>query len=347
VLLIAGCASNDYPARRVETPVNVTHEVAFGDYRRVYNTTYHIVNRYGVIQTASYRYGEITALVSEDVSLFDKTRRTILARIFPREDYYEVECHVLIAVEDGDVKVFPDQFQREYSWKRIARDAGCEARLNNEIRAALSGGAWEAKEPLTPKPRQPASDEPGRKKARTQGQEEPTDEVRLVPRSREQTARGGEAAVPAEAFARAGAASLLAGAPERAEQACRAALEQDPRDPFAPWLLVHALFAEGKLSEAGAALDRAMEANPAWLNSQIAMQELHGKPVETAALQAQAQRQPALLGLLAYVRWAEGDPQAALAACDRRLEGGADPTAEVLRTRVVALLERTQGLEEF
>lgn len=347
VLLIAGCASNDYPVRRVETPVNVTHEVAFGDYRRVYNTTYHIVNRYGVIQAASYRYGEITALVSEDTSLFDKTRRTILARIFPRDDYYEVECQVLIAVEDGDVRAFPDQFQREYSWKTVARDQGCEVRLNNEIRAALSGGAWQAKEPLTPKPRQAAVDEAPRRTKRTQGEEAPTDEVVLSPR-RDRTPSGPEqAVVPAEAFARAGAASLLAGSPERAEEACRAALAQDPRDPFAPWLLAHALLAEGRLDEASQAVSAAVAANPAWLRSQIALDELHGARLDTSALEDRAQREPELLVLLAYVRFAGGDAHGALSACDRRLESAQDPAAAALRGQVVAALERSQGLEEF
>lgn len=348
VLLIAGCANNDYPVRRVETPVNVTHEVAFGDYRRVYNTTYHIVNRYGVIQAASYRYGEITALVSEDTSLFDKTRRTILARIFPKDDYYDVECQVLVAVEDGDVRAFPDQFQREYSWKTVARDNGCEVRLNNEIRAALSGGAWEAKEPLTPKPRQAAVDEPRRGAKRTQGQEAPTDEVVLAPRRGERTSdQPQEGAIPAEAFARAGAASLMAGSPERAEEACRAALRQDPRDPFAPWLLAHALLAEGRLDEASAAVGRAVEANPAWLKNQLSLEELHGKRPDTRALEERAPREPELLPLLAYVRYAAGDASGALAACDQRLERGPDPTASSLRRQVVAALERTQGLEEF
>ena len=62
LVTLAGCQANDQ-VRRVETPVNVTHEVAFSDYRRVFNTAYHIVNRYGVVQKSSYRYGEITALV--------------------------------------------------------------------------------------------------------------------------------------------------------------------------------------------------------------------------------------------------------------------------------------------
>lgn len=344
-LLIAGCANNEYPVRRVETPVNVTHEVAFGDYRRVYNTTYHIVNRYAVIQTASYRYGEITGLVSEDVSLFDKTRRTIQARIFPREDYYEVECRVLIAIEDSALKAFPDQFQPEYSWKTIASDSALEVRLNNEIRAALSGGAWQAKEPLTPKPREPVGDEPGRKKAKGNAVEEPTDEVRLTPRA------GGAgqkaSAVPAEAFARAGVASLRSGAAERAESAFREALTQDPRDPYAHWLLAHALLAQGRLGEANAEVARGVETNPAWLRNQIALDELHQAAPSLGELAEQAKSDRELLLLLAYARFAAGDAQGALAACDRRLEGGEDRAASALRAEVVAALERTQGLEEF
>ena len=90
LVTLAGCQANDQ-VRRVETPVNVTHEVAFSDYRRVFNTAYHIVNRYGVVQTSSYRYGEITALVSEDTSLWDKTRKTIQARVRDAGDYWEVQ----------------------------------------------------------------------------------------------------------------------------------------------------------------------------------------------------------------------------------------------------------------
>ena len=348
VLLIAGCANNDYPVRRVETPVNVTHEVAFGDYRKVYNTAYHIVNRYGVIQTASYRYGEITALISEDVSLFDKTRRTIQARIFPKEDYYDVECRVLVSVEDSEVKAFPDQFQRPYSWKTIASDPGLEVRLNNEIRAALSGGAWEAKEPLTPKPIRPANDVAPRKRASAQGVEEPTDEVRLPGRSKKDSAQ--VAVLAPDAYERSGVASLKGGSPERAEAAFREALVRDPKDPFGHWLLAHALLEQGKMDEAAAEVVLGIEVNPAWLRGRIGLTELHRSEVlaaRTSELQERSGSRPALLTLLAYVRLAGGDPHAALALCERRLEQGRDPASEALRQEVLELLERTQGLEEF
>ena len=85
----AGCASS-YPVRNRETPANVTLPMAMGNYQRVYNTTYHIVNRYAVIKNASYRSGTIEGEIGEDNQLFDRTRKTILCRIFDAEGRYDV-----------------------------------------------------------------------------------------------------------------------------------------------------------------------------------------------------------------------------------------------------------------
>lgn len=339
---VCGCA-RDYPVRRVETPVNVTHEVAFGDYRRVYNTTYHIVNRYGVVQRASYSTGEITALLGEDTQLFDKTRREIQARIFNAGDYYEVECRVLIKVEDSEVVAFPDQYQPRYSWKTVSSDPLLEVRLNNEIRAALSGGAWEAREPLTPRPRQPAVDPapappPG---ASDEDPDEETDEVRVTPREGRGARPTGTARVPGpEAFERLGILSLRMGAPERAEEAFRAALAASPRgrtgpedSPFGHFLLAQAFLAQGEHALALEAVQAGSRENPAWVGSDVDLRDLYPGPEafarDLAALEAAAAASPDLRVLLGYVRLHSGDPRGALQA----LEGVETPLAGAYRAQ--------------
>src|SRR5580704_14810663 len=149
VLAAGGCASSTPVVRHAEAPANVTYPIAFGDYQRVYNTTYHVVNRYAVVMKASYHYGEIEAELGQDNSFMDKTRRTILARIFDAGEYWDVECRVLLQVEDSDVESL-NEHQPRYNWRTIASDAILETKLNNEIKAALSGGAWDSKQPLVP-----------------------------------------------------------------------------------------------------------------------------------------------------------------------------------------------------
>lgn len=351
LVLIAGGCGSDYPVRRIEQPVNVTHEVAFGDYRRVYNTTYHILNRYGVIQNASYRYGEITALVSEDNHLFDKTRRTIQARIFDAGDYYEVECRVLIAVEDSEVATFPDQFQPRYSWKTIASDQFLETRLNNEIRAALSGGAWQAKEPLTPTPRKPAVSEPARA-APSQPQRgvapaESTDEVRVRPSPGRAPVTLDE--LGPEAFERLGVASLRQGDYRRAEAAFRATLEADPRDPFAHYLLAQALFSRGAFEEASTHVRAGAALNVAFARADLDLRDLYGADDATftqrlGELEGRAREQAGLWTLAGYMRLLSGDPQGALVALDRAPQ---DDLVDVLRARALERVEAARGLEEF
>lgn len=348
VLVMGGCGS-DYPVRRIEQPVNVTHEVAFGDYRRVYNTAYHILNRYGVIQNASYRYGEITALVSEDNHLFDKTRRTIQARIFDAGDFYEVECRVLIAVEDSEVATFPDQFQPRYSWKTVASDQFLETRLNNEIRAALSGGAWQAKEPISPQPRQPATAEPA-PAAPSQRQVAPaesTDEVRVRPSSDRAPVRLDE--LGPEAFERLGVASLRQGDYRRAEAAFRATLEADARDPFAHYLLAQALFSRGAFEEASTHVRTGAAQNAAFAGADLDLRDLYGDGDATfgerlGELEARARDREGLWTLAGYMRLLSGDAQGALVALDRAPKDG---LSDALRARALERVEAERGLEEF
>jgi tetratricopeptide (TPR) repeat protein len=348
VLVLGGCGS-DYPVRRIEQPVNVTHEVAFGDYRRVYNTTYHILNRYGVIQNASYRYGEITALISEDNQLFDKTRRTIQARIFDSGDFYEVECRVLIAVEDSEVATFPDQFQPRYSWKTVSGDPFLETRLNNEIRAALSGGAWEAKEPLSPQPRVPATSEPSSPApANPQGTaDEDTDEVRALPTpGREQSASLGPGSA---AFERLGVASHRRGDYDRAEAAFRATLEADGRDPFARYLLAQTLFSRGDFDGALECVRAGAALNPSFARADLDVRDLYGEGDATfgqrlAQLETRARGDRELTVLVGYMRLFSGDAQGALTALDRAPQ---DEMARALRQSALSRVEAQGGLEEF
>ncbi|MCO5170855.1 MAG: tetratricopeptide repeat protein [Planctomycetes bacterium] len=346
---LVGCANN-HPVRRVEQPVNVTHEVAFGDYRRVYNTTYHILNRYGVIQNASYRYGEITALVGEDNHLFDKTRRTIQARIFDAGDFFDVECRVLIAVEDSEVATFPDQFQPRYSWKTVASDQFLETRLNNEIRAALSGGAWQAKEPLRPQPRQPATSEPRparEQRAVAPGAAERTDEVRVRPAPGQRQVELDELG-PA-AFERLGVASLRQGDYRRAEAAFRATLEADGRDPFAHYLLAQALFSRGAFEEATTHVRAGAALNAAFARADLDLRDLYAEGDGTFAarlgeVEARARDQQGLWLLAGYLRMLSGDAQGAVVALDRAPQDG---LARALRASALERVEAARGIEEF
>ncbi len=361
---LVGCGGSNYPVTRVEAPANVTHEVAFGDYRRVFNTAYHIVNRYGVVQASSYRYGEITALVAEDNHLFDKTRREIQARIFDAGDYYEVECRVLIKVEQSEVATWSDQFQPRYDWRAVASDPFLETRLNNEIRAALSGGAWQAKEALTPVEKLPLPEaSPPRTTAPQGGPREQksqknllqpnkveessgadTEEVRVRPAPRAKVATG----PGPEAFARLGVVSLKQGAFERAEAAFEATLQADARDPFAPFLLVQARFSRGDFAGAGRAL---REGDPkAWADRSLDVRGLYADGDRTfvkqlASLDARCAEDAGCALLLGYMRLHTGDAPGALAAFDRCAKD--DAVARAWRARAMAAVDAAHGLEEF
>lgn len=352
---LIGCSSQESAVTRVESPANVTHEIAFGDYRRVFNTAYHIVNRYGVVQASSYRYGEITALVAEDNHLFDKTRREIQARIFDAGDYYEVECRVLIKVEQSEVATWSDQFQPRYDWRAVASDPFLETRLNNEIRAALSGGAWQAKEPLTPVQKLPAPEATPPRPAQKSQQnllkpkvEESsgadTEEVRVRPAPRAKVSTG----PGPEAFARLGVVSLKQGAFERAEAAFEATLQADSRDPFAPFLLVQARFSRGDFAGAGRAL---REGDPrAWADRSLDVRGLYADGDRTfvkqlASLDARCAEDAGCALLLGYMRLHTGDAPGALAAFDRCAKD--DAVARAWRDRALAAVDAAHGLEEF
>lgn len=341
-----GCVGTNREVRHVEAPVNVTHEVAFGEYRRVFNTAYHILNRYAVIQTSSYRYGEINALISEDTQLFDKTRKTIQARIFDAGDYYEVECRVLIAVEDSEVATWPDQFHPRYEWKTVSSDPRLEVRLNNEIRAALSGGAWEAKEPLTPLPLRPAAPPTPSQPAKPAADD--TDEVRVLQRADAQTAPG----QGGEALERVGVDSLRRGDYARAESAFRAAIEADPHGLFAHYLLTQAQFSQGSFTQAAVSLDRAARQNPDWVRAPVDVREFYAEPGvfrgRLLELRTAAQDDPELTFLLGYMAYFSQDLEGALAAFDRHLERHPeDRVARGYRDVTVSQLEAAKGLEAF
>jgi len=338
LLLTAGCANN-HPGRRVETPVNVTHEVAFGDYRRVFNTTYHILNRYGVVQNSSYRNGEITALIREDTQLFDKTRHTIQARIFDAGDFYEVECRVTMAVEQSEVASFGDQYLPRYDWRTVSSDSQLEVRLNNEIRAALSGGAWQAKEPLVPEgvspPPATAPLPSPRGKAKVSKASD-TDEVAL---------HGKLENVGADAFERLGVLHLQRGAYRSAEKAFRAALEATNETPFTRFLLAQSLFAQGRFGPATDELRAGAEQNAEWAGAQIDVRDLcaEGFDERLSELSREAAANEDLTFLLGYMRLFSGDSAGALSALTQTEDPLATSYREVARERVDA----AHGLEDF
>jgi tetratricopeptide (TPR) repeat protein len=349
LVTLAGCQANDQ-VRRVETPVNVTHEVAFSDYRRVFNTAYHIVNRYGVVQTSSYRYGEITALVSEDTSLWDKTRKTIQARVRDAGDYWEVQCRVLIAIEDSEVATFPDQFQPLYSWKTIASDPQLEVRLNNEIRDALSGGAWQAKEPLLPKARVPAATPRKRTKKRKKSKADADGEVS----DRADSGRTASAERPSpEAFERLGVERMRRGEYTNAARAFQAALEADGDSPFAQLLLAQALFSQKKFADAAATLDAGLHTNGEFATADLDLRDFYGSGDSTFTLRLRelaqaADTNPDLMLMLGYMRHFSGAPQGALEAFDAYL--GDHPGHEAAtryRAMARAKADDAHGLESF
>jgi hypothetical protein len=350
-----GCQSGSSQTRRVETAVNVTHEVAFGDYRRVFNTTYHIVNRYGVVQTSSYKQGEITALVSEDTSLWDKTRKTIQARIIDTGDYWDVQCRVLIAVEGSEIATFEEQFHPLYEWRTVASDPQLEVRLNNEIRAALSGGAWQAREPLTPKPVAPATPvkprkapaKPANKRAGSDDEGEVSDRGPVGTASR-------AGAPDAAAFERLGVLRMRRGSYAGAARSFQAALEAGRGEaPFAHFLLGQALFSQGEFDEALAAVSAGTRANPDWAQADLDVRSLYPDEgadfrAQLAALERSAAADDRLEALLGYMRLYSGDPSGALEAFDRHAVEHPDSELTVgYRAAARDRVDVEHGLEDF
>lgn len=347
VATLGGCAANSQ-ARRVETPVNVTHEVAFGDYRRVYNTTYHIVNRYGVVQKSSYRYGEITALISEDNSLFDKTRRMIQARIVDNGDYWDVQCRVLIAVEDSEVATFDDQFQPLYNWKTVSSDSQLEVRLNNEIRAALSGGAWEAKQPLTPKATSPAA--PSKQKARAKSDDEgEVSDTEATPRVAQQGMLPG-----AEEYERFGIECMRRSDFAAAGRAFQASLQSERgKAAFAHFLLAQARFSQGEFDSALASVEKGTQANTQWGKADLDVREFYAEGSETFTqrlreLESATAADETLTLLLGYMRYFSGDAEGSLGAFDSYLsEYPGNEVAISYRRLARAKVDEAHGLEDF
>jgi TolA-binding protein len=220
-------------------------------------------------------------------------------------------------------------------------------RLNNEIRAALTGGAWEAKQPLTPEPIRPA--EPPAQPRRKATEDDDTDEVRVVLREDASDASHGTSA---EAFERVGIASLRSGAYDRAEDAFQASLEADPRGVFAHYLIAQARFSQGQFATAAASLQQAVRANPDWLRAPVDVREFYGADdaftSRLTELRQAARTQGDLTFLLGYMAYFSQDLEGALAAFDRHLEEHpADPAARAYRDVIVSQLEASKGLEEF
>jgi tetratricopeptide (TPR) repeat protein len=357
----SGCATN-HPIERVESPVNVTHEVAFGDFRRVFNTTYHILNRYGVVQTSSYRYGEIRALVGEDTSLFQKTRREIEARIVDTGDYWDVQCRVLIKIEDSEPATFQDQFNPLYEWRTVASDPRLEVRLNNEIRAALSGGAWKAKAPLSPEPRVPYQSKKPHKKARSKSKKSKSASPSTRPSSSPDTDEVSHSAetlasakTTSSAFERLGILRLRRGAYAEAGKAFRAAISAVDGHTRAHFLLAQAELGQGHLSAALAEFRTGLKANPAWVDSDLNLRDLYD---DAKVLDAQIERvvlavdkDTQLNLLLGYLRYASGDAEGALVAFDRYLSGSSQASdlevARAFRQRARLRVDAAHGLENF
>lgn len=364
----AGCASN-HPVSRVESPVNVTHEVAFGDYRRVFNTTYHILNRYGVVQTSSYRYGEIRALIGEDTSLFQKTRREIEARIVDAGDYWDVQCRVLIKIEDSEVATFSDQYNPLYDWKTVASDPRLEARLNNEIRAALSGGAWEAKAPLRPEPRVPyerlSGDEKAHrarakgasKKAKSKRSKSKKAAPAVKPSSDDTDEVAHHAdelahAATSSAFERLGILRMQRNAFDDAAKAFRAAARSRDGHLRAHFLLAQAELSQGDYPLALEQVRVGLRHNPAWVGSDLDLRDLY---IDQATfdrvhegLARAAAKDDSLQFLLGFVRFHAGEGEGALVAFDRHLaQNPEDTVARGYRERARERVDASHGLENF
>ncbi len=353
----SGCSSSSPVVRRAEAPANVTYPIAFGDYQRVYNTTYHVVNRYSVVKKASYRYGEIEAEIGQDNSFLDKTRRTILARIFDAGEYWDVECRVLLQVEDSEVESL-NEHQPRYNWRTIASDAILETKLNNEIKAALSGGAWDAKQPLVPD--RAAAPRP---RVRIVPVEPPADEDGALPKPsnlRDANARPADqnAALPQlgeEEYERVGIRLFERGQYSRALQAFRAAREAKPDSPFADYLLAQALFATGDYGACAQAIRAGAVRNPEWPQKHVDVRSFYGEAADLKAhlgkLETFAKSHPddpdaALVqGYIAFFTRDYGRAEKVFEKLER--DCPSDGLAASYRRLALVELDRTRGLEEF
>ncbi len=354
-LALAGCSSNGTSVRRAESPANVTYPIAFGDYQRVYNTTYHVVNRYAVVKKASYRYGEIEAEVGQDNAFMDKTRRTVLARIFDAGEYWDVECRVLLQIEDSDVESL-NEHQPRYNWRTIASDAILETKLNNEIKAALSGGAWEAKQPLVPD--RANATPPPRVKVGPPAEEEGKNDDKPS-NLRDANARTpSTASLPTlgeEEYERIGIKLLERGQYTRAVQAFRAAREAKPESPYADYLLAQGLFSMGEYGECAQAIHAGAARNPDWARVHVDVRSFYAESRELkdqlAKLESHACSHPDdadaafVLGYMAYFTRDYGKAEQVFGKLEK--ERPADGLAASYRRLALVELDRTRGLEEF
>ena len=288
---------------------------------------------------------KLDTLVNTDGELYSKLW-VHDAPTFGPGDYFEVECRVLIKVEGSEVSTFEDQFQQPYEWYTVASDPRLEVRLNSEIRGALSGGAWEAKQPLTPRPIGPPpakSDAPRRGAARPADSD--TDEVRLGPVIE-------DAGSPRD-LARAGVLSLRSGDFARAERAFRETLEVDPRDPYALYLIAQAEFSQGRFDDAAGSLRRAIQTNPTWLQTDFDVRQFYGEgeahfSLKLGELRTAAAEDAGLSLLLGYMQLYSADPTGALGSLDGAVEADAqDLPAQLARERALSVIESQAGLEAF
>jgi len=356
-LAFGGCSSGA-PAVR-PAPANVTYPMAFGNYQRVYNTTYHVVNRYAVIMKASYRYGEIEAELGQDNSFMDKTRRTILARIFDAGEYWDVECRVLLQVEDSDVETL-NEHQPRYNWRTIAEDNVLETRLNNEIKGALSGGAWDAKQPLVPEGPAGNQSRP-RLRVPVQGDsgEAPPAEDSKAPRNlRDASSQNPSTAslsLGQEEYEKIGVRLLERGQYVRAQQAFQAAREAQPSSPYASYLLAQAFFATGDYSQAARSIRDGAERNPDWPRHRLDVRSFYNDAREMrdqlAKLETFAQAHPEdadaqlVLGYMAYFSRDYGKAEQVFSKLES--DRPQDALAASYKRLALVELDRTRGLEEF
>lgn len=306
-----GCGTS-YPVVRQQGSIStVTYPVAFGNYTRVYNTTYHIVNRYAVIKRASYKQGVIEAELSQDTQLFEKTRRTILARLYDEGDFWDVECRVLIEVEDSDVETLGTK-QPRYKWRTVSHDQFLETRLNQEIKSALTGGAWKSKAPLkyrgvadrmpkkkstgirfmVPKRRAPtapksenSSDDsgpiqpPARKVSTpTPAPGDASEPVSDKPSRPISTSGGPKTGLNAKEYQRLGVHFFENGEYAKAENAFLSALELDATSSTAPFLLAQSRFALGRYTMAVKALRAGFGQHAAWEQARIDLRNFYRDP---------------------------------------------------------------------
>jgi tetratricopeptide (TPR) repeat protein len=356
-LASAGCASSTPVVRNAEAPANVTYPIAFGDYQRVYNTTYHVVNRYAVVMKASYRYGEIEAEIGQDNAFLDKTRRTILARIFDAGEYWDVECRVLLQVEDSDVESL-NEHQPRYNWRTIASDAILETKLNNEIKAALSGGAWDAKQPLVPDghavPRpQRIKVGPATEEQDDHGSDQRPKNIRDASAQTPQTASMPQ--LGEEEYERIGIRLLERGQYTRAVQAFRAAREQKADSPYVAYLLAQALFSTGDYAQAAKAIREGATRNPDWARLKVDVRSFYGDAADLkeqlGKLEGFAKAHPddqdaaLVLGYESFFTKDYGKAEQILGQLEK--DCPTDGLAASYRRLALVELDRTRGLEEF